>query len=181
MWLFIRHLIQLLLSPARGWEDVSEAALSPKELQSKGYYPLIGLTSLSEFLPLMYSHSEGFLHALEAAIAMAFSMFASLYLGRLFLEMTLGKFINGELNHTKTNIFVICMMGINCLFIILTNALPASMTFLRLLPLLSVIIIFKSTAYMGIKDDNQLNFTGLAIVGVIVIPISISSLLLFFI
>lgn len=181
MWLFIRHLIQLLLSPARGWEDVSEAALSPETLQTKGFYPLIGLTALSEFFPLLYSHGEGFLHAVEAAIAIACSMFVSMYIGRLFLDMTLSRFISGSLNLTKVNIFVICLMGVNCLFCILTNALPASMTFLKLLPLLSVIIIFKSTAYMGIKDDNQLNFTGLAIVAVIVIPFALTSLLLFFI
>ncbi len=179
MWLFIRHLIQLLLSPSRGWEDVSEATIAPDTLQHKGYYPLIGVTALSEFLPLIYSHGEGFLQALIAAIVIGFSLFASLFFAKLFLDMTLPKYVNGSLNLTKVDVFTTYLMGINCIFCILTNAMPASMTFLRLLPLLSVIIIFKSTAYLGIKDENQLNFTGLAIVAVIVIPIAISSLLLY--
>ena len=90
------------------------------------------------------------------------------------------KLIDGTLNQNKVSVFVSCMLGLNCIYYTIRNLMPTSMTLLTLMPLLSVIVIFKSTAYMGIKEDNQLNFTGLAIVAVIGIPILISSLILCF-
>lgn len=180
MWLFIKHLIQLLLSPSRGWDDVSESVLNADEVQRKGFYPLVGVTALSEFFPLVYSHSEGFTHSLVAAMGIACSLFASMYLSKLFLDFFMPKLIDGTLNQNKVSVFVSCMLGLNCIYYTIRNLMPTSMTLLTLMPLLSVIVIFKSTAYMGIKEDNQLNFTGLAIVAVIGIPILISSLILCF-
>lgn len=180
MWLFIKHLIQLLLSPTRGWDDISESVLKPDEVNRKGFYPLVGVTALSEFFPLVYSHSEGFSHSLAAAVAIGCAIFASMYLSKLFLDLTLSRFIHITLNPNKLSVFISCMLGLNCIYYIIRNLMPTSMTILALLPLLSVIVIFKSTAYMGIKDDNQLNFTGLAIVAVLILPVLISSLILCF-
>lgn len=181
MWLYIKLLIQLLLSPARGWEDVSEASIPADTLQSKGYYPLMAVTALSEFLPMLYSHSIGFINALLSAIVVVGVLCASLYMAKLFMDLTLPRFTGVSLNVNKVNTFVVCMLGLNCIFYIFNNAMPASMTFLRLLPLLSVIIIFKATAYMGVPEDYQLNFTGLGIVAVIMFPLALSSLILCFI
>lgn len=181
MWLFVRHIFQLLLSPARGWEDVSSSGIQPEAAQRQGFYPLIALTALSEFVPMFYDSDYGFIHALECAVAMGFAMFASLFLGRLFLDMTLSRFVDGELNMKKVDLCVTFLMGLNCLFCILNNVVPAQMTVLKLLPLITVIVIFKSTAYLGIREDSQLNFTGLGIVAVIIIPLIITNLLLLFI
>ena len=181
MWHFLKYMIQLLLSPARGWEDVSASIPNPDELQRRGFCPWVGVAAVSELLPWLYNHTEGFLAALESVIAIGAALFASLYVGRLFLGMALPKFIRQEVNPAKLNVFITYLMGINCLFLIFVNAMPASMTFLRLLPLLSVIIIFKSTAYLGIDEENQLSFTGLASVAVIVLPMVLGALLLFLI
>lgn len=159
---------------------MSESVLKADEVQRKGFYPLVGVTALSEFFPLVYSHSEGFTHSLVAAIAIGCALFASMYLSKLFLDLALPRFINGTLNPNKVSVFVSCMLGLNCIYYIIRNLMPTSMTILALMPLLSIIVIFKSTAYMGIKEDNQLNFTGLAIVAVIVLPVVISSLILCF-
>lgn len=181
MWLFLKHLIQLLLSPSRGWEDISEAGIPVDVLQRKGYYPLIGITALSEFLRLIYRNSPSVIDLLLSAIAVAGTMFASLYLGRLLLDITLPKCTDGHFNHNKADCFTTCLLGIDCLFLIFANAMPAQMTFINFLPLLSLIIIFKASQYLDIREDSRLNFTVLAIIAVIVIPIALGSLLLLFI
>ena len=108
-------------------------------------------------------------------------MFASLYLGRLLLDMTLAKCTDGHLNHTKVDCFITYLLGLDCLFLIFANAMPAHMTFINFLPLLSLIVIFKATLYLSIREDSRLNFTVLAIIAAIVIPIALGSLLLLFI
>jgi len=177
MWLYIKQLFQLILSPSRGWEDVSEASVKAPELQRRGYYPLIGVTGASEFLKLLYSHTVGFWNVLLSAIAIMGAMFVSLYLARLFLDMTLSRHVSGKLNAAKVDVFSTYMMGINGLYCILGNALPASMTFLVFLPLISLIIMFKSVPYMAIKSDSQFSFLGLSTVAFIVIPIAMAALL----
>lgn len=177
MWLFIRQLIQLVLAPSRGWEDVSEAGAAPADIQRRGFYPFLALTGASEFLRLIYTHDLGFWTVLLSAIAVMGAMFVSLYVGRLFLDMTLSQYISGQLNATKVDIFATYMIGINCLFRILENAMPASMTFLKFLPLISLLIMFKATAYMAVKPDSQLSFLGLCTVAFIVLPIAMAALL----
>ena len=181
MWLFFKHLIQLLLSPSRGWEDISEAGRSVDDIRRTGYYPLIGITALSEFLRLLYGNSPSVVDLLLSAIAVAGTMFASMYIGRLLVDMTLPKCTDGHFNPTKVDCFTTYLLGIDCLFLIFANAMPAHMTFVNFLPLLSLIIIFKATQYLDIRVDSRLNFTILAIIAVIVIPIALGSLLLLFI
>ena len=181
MWLFFKHLIQLLLSPSRGWEDISEAGRSVDDIRRTGYYPLIGITALSRVLRLLYGNSPSVVDLLLSAIAVAGTMFASMYIGRLLLDMTLPKCTDGHFNPTKVDCFTTYLLGIDCLFLIFANAMPAHMTFVNFLPLLSLIIIFKATQYLDIREDSRLNFTILAIIAVIVIPIALGSLLLLFI
>jgi len=181
MWLFFKHIIQLLLSPSRGWEDISEAGRTVDDIRRSGYYPLIAITALSEFLRLFYAGHPHFIHLLLSGIAIAGTMFASLYLGRLLLDMTLAKCTDGHLNVVKIDCFITYLLGIDCLFLIFANAMPAHMTFINFLPLLSLIVIFKATQYLSIRDDSRLNFTVLAIIAVIVIPIALGSFLLLFI
>ena len=104
-----------------------------------------------------------------------------MYIGRLLLDMTLPKCTDGHFNPTKVDCFTTYLLGIDCLFLIFANAMPAHMTFVNFLPLLSLIIIFKATQYLDIREDSRLNFTILAIIAVIVIPIALGSLLLLFI
>lgn len=175
---YIKQIAQLLLMPDRGWEDVSASVHNPDTLQRRGYMPLVVLTGLSEFLPLAYSHGQGWVAAIISAVVMGVAMFSSLYLARLFLEMTFCRYVDRTVNRMKLSLFTTFLLGINCFYIIITNASPASMTLLKLLPLLSVIVIFKSTAFLGVGEENQLTFTGLSIIAVIACPAAICGVLM---
>lgn len=175
---YIKQLVQLVLSPSRGWEDVSYAVHNPDELQRRGFVPLLAITGLSEFLPLIYSHGKGFVNCLLSGFIICAGLFCSLYVARLFMEMTFGKYVFSKMNPVKLNIYITCLMGINCFYTIISNAVPASMTLLKLLPLLSVNIIFRATAFMGIGEENQLTFTGLSIIAVLLCPAAICCVLL---
>lgn len=175
---YIRQLFQLILMPERGWEDVSASVHNPDILQRKAYIPLLVITALSEFIPLIYSRGYGFISALLSAIVVAMGMFSSLYVARLILEMTYCRYVDNKMNPVKLSLFTTFLLGINCIYIIITNACPASMTFLRLLPLLSVVVIFKATKFLGVAEDNQLSFTGLSIIAVIACPAAICGILM---
>lgn len=179
MWLYVKQLIQLILSPTRGWEDVSESCVLAADIQRRGFYPFIGLTAASEFLRLFYTQGLGFWSVVLSAIALGGTMFVSFYLVRLFMELAAMRIplYSGHYNAVKTDIFVTYMMGINCFYKIVENMLPANMTLLKFLPLISLIIIFKAESYMAVRPDSQLNFLGIAGVAVIGVPWCVGQLL----
>lgn len=181
MLLFIRHLLQLLLSPSRGWEDISAAAQTYDVIQRAGFYPWLGIVALSNFLQLFYSPTLTFFECLLGAITTAGGLFISLYLGRLFLDFTLPEHVDTKLNITKINTFTIYMVAMMGIYTIISNAMPANLTFLYFLPLLSVVIIFRATTYLGISGDRIAVFICLASVATIVVPIAVVALLQFII
>lgn len=178
MWFFIQHLLQLVLSPARGWEDISEAARGADDIQRSGLYPWLGVTAMSEFVRLAYQPGLTFVVALESAVAVAGAMFASLYVARIFLDMTLGAHVDGTLNVSKVSVLTSYMIGVACLFRIISNIVPASLTLVHILPLLSLLIIFKASPYIGVRSDSAMTFLGLAAIATVVTPLAMTFLLM---
>lgn len=171
---YIKHLIQLLLAPSRGWEDVSESAVPADEIQRRGFYPWTGIVAASCLLRLFYDRDITFTGVIMASIAAAGALFVSVFIARIFLDITLPRYIDSKINVSKVNIFAVYLTGIMGLYSIIGNATPASMTFLNFLPVLSLLIIFRSMKFLGIKDENAVSFIALAAVAVIVIPVGVS-------
>ncbi len=178
MWLYIRQLLQLVLSPSRGWEDISAACLSPDDIRRRGLFPWLGVTALSEFFPLLYDSTLSVWVAFESAIVVAVAMFVSLYIARMFLCMTLSAHVDGTMNLNKVGTLSLYMIGIACLFRIIANIVPASLTVIHFLPLISLLILFKAIPYVGIRADSSMSFLLLAGIATIVIPMSLTALLM---
>ena len=51
---YLKHLVQLILSPGQGWTDVAATRLPYRELAASGLYPLTALTALSVFISRIY-------------------------------------------------------------------------------------------------------------------------------
>lgn len=173
MWQYVKYLFQLLLAPSKGWEDVSASAIGFDEVVRRGYIPLIVVTALSEFIPLAYVHSLTFLNALGGAIAIGAGMFASLYAARLFLEAVLTRFVDRSVNAVKVGNLAVYMLGLDCFYRIFSNLLPATLTFLAFLPLISIVVLFKSATYLGVDEERIINYLVLGFTGVVIVPFAI--------
>lgn len=178
MWLYIRQLFELLLSPSSGWDEVSARAATPEQVERKGFYPWLAVTALSEFVRLAYNPALTFLGALGAAIIVGGAMFVSLYAARLLLDVTLRPHVDGTLNVAKVGVFAEYMVGMTCLFRIVANLLPASLTLVHFLPLLSALVIFKGARYVGVKTDSLMTFLFWGVIATVFIPMFATSLLM---
>lgn len=177
MWLYIRHLIQLVLSPTGGWNDISEAARTPEEVQRRGFYPWTALVALSETVRCLYEPDLSVFTALGCALAVAGAMLVTLYLGRLLLDMSLVRLVDGTLNISKVAVFTLYMTGMWGLFIMVSNLVPASLTIVHFLPLLSVLVIFKASAFLGVREESGIALLGWGALATIVAPYVIYALL----
>lgn len=181
MLLYIKQLFQLLLEPAHGWEDISEANRPADVIQKTGFFPWIGVTATSCLIQLFYDNELTFLRAVQTAIAVAGAMFISLFVSRLLLDILLPKYIDSKINVSKVSVFNLHMIGLLGLYLVFANLMPATLTFLYFLPFLSFLVIFKSMAFMGIKEENAISFLILSSLAVVATPILIALLLTYII
>ena len=143
-----------------------------------GFLPLVGITAASEFFRLVYSHNLPFLEVLGSAIAIGGGLFASFYASRLFLDIALRRYISNDINDVKINNLALYLLGLDCFYRIFSNLMPAALTFLCFLPLISIVILFKSTSYLGVSEDKIINYIFISFGGVVIIPVLICWLLL---
>ncbi len=59
--------------------------------------------------------------------------------------------------------------------------MPARLTLLHFLPLLSLLVIFRSARFMDVPEGNTVTFMCLSAVAVIVVPVGMCALLTFII
>lgn len=174
---YLKNLIQLVLSPQKGWEDVSASLADPDRLFRDAFMPLLVVAALSEFVRLFYYNNGGFLTVFELAIALFGSFFVSFFIARIIMMRYVGHFIDGEINPVKITTFILYGLGLLLFIEILENVLPTDLTLVKFLPLFVALILYKSTVYLSVKGGGELRFLCIASLAVIVLPIAVFSLL----
>lgn len=174
---FLKNLIQLILAPTKGWEDVSAAMTSPERLMRDAFFPLLGTAALSEFVRLFYHNNGGFLTVFELAIALFGSYFVSFFICRIILSKYLSNIVEGEVNPIKLSTFIVYGLGLLLIIEIIENVLPTELTLVKFLPLFVALILYRATAYMAVKAGSELKFLLVTALAVIVVPTAIFSLL----
>lgn len=178
---FLKYLIQLILSPGHGWEDVERARPDADVLARKGLYPLIGLTALTEFLAFAYERHVTLGVILIRAIADFGAYFIALFICRLILELYLGKMCGVKPESARINTFTVLGLGLMVLVQLVTNCLPWHLVLLKFLPLYVVLILYKAAAYLEVDKTKVLSFTMLAALAVVAVPLALYYFLYLFV
>ncbi len=163
---YLKHLLQLILSPGNGWEDIDKADIPPRDIAVKGYYPLIALTSVSVFMQGVYHHEEFivlFMRMIMSFLVYFVSYFFGVFALSLFVEPTLEK----RYNETRSNTFVLYTLGLLALISLVINVLPVTKEMLFFLPFYVALIQWKGCRYMEVSKDRTGLFIIIAILGVL--------------
>lgn len=177
MLLYIKNLVQLILSPSKGWEDVSASLESTDNLLRRSFYPLAALAAASEFVRLFYPGNGGFLTQLELAIALFGAFFVAYFIARIILVRYLAPYINGDVNIVKISNFVIYGLGLLLFIEVVENILPTDLTLVKFLPLFVALVLYRANAYLSVTQGYELRFLCIAAGAVIVVPVLLFSLL----
>lgn len=168
---FLKHILQLILSPAKGWEDVSQAALDPQQLRSEGFYPLLGITALSNFIQMIYNHGISPVQAIERALVDFGTYFTAYFLAVLLLEQLLPNIVSGEPNRKKIEIVSILTLSILAIIRIIENCVPTQLTLIKLLPIFVALIVYKAERFMAVKAGDDLRFMLVTVVSLVLLPL----------
>lgn len=174
---YLKYLFQLILSPSRGWEDISHDGANPEELLQRGFYPLTGIAAATEFLKLLYGHKYTLGAVLQQAIATFCTYFAAVYLSKLILEALIPKVTEGEPSERRTDTLNVMCMGLMVIIAIIANCVPAELTPVKFLPIYVLLIYYKASRYMAVRADSEMSFIGTGIAAVVLVPVVLHWLL----
>ena len=170
---FLKHILQLMLSPAKGWEDVSQASEAPAELCSRGLYPLLGIAALSNFVRMLYGNGILLVTAIERAVVDFGAYFVTVYIARLVFDIYVGRFTAGQPPRERVTVPTAVAVGILLPIHISDNILPWNLVLLRFLPLYAVLVLYKSSSYMDVPTSREMNYMIMATLATVVTPLVI--------
>lgn len=170
MLLYLKSILQLILSPAHGWEDVAKDAEEPRYLAFGGLYPMIALTSLTTFLALFYDSEATFVPTLIKSIEVFLIFFLGYFIGIWIFSIILPTLSRKGVDEKKIQTFGVYSTGLLALIWLVSNVLPMKLTIIYFLPLYVMIVQWKGWRYLGVDSRNQFKFVVLSIVGFILPP-----------
>lgn len=177
MFVFLKYLIQLILSPAHGWEDLEAAHAEAGTLLRRGFLPLLGLTAASEFCQRLWAPEYPLGMIAVRAVVDFGSYFVSVYLARLILESYINRAAGVVVDRERTGVLAVMGVGLMVLIQLVDNLCPWNLILLRFLPLYAVLVIYKGAVYAGVPSNREFNFLGLATVALVVLPLALYYLL----
>lgn len=174
---FLKYLLQLVISPANGWEDISHAGTEPARLTSDGFYPLLGLSAVTAFVPMIYNHEIGLAAALQNAIIIFVQYFISLFLANYIFATILPRYVDGEPNEKRTSTFIIYNIALLALITIIENILPFDLAIVQFLPIVVAVVMWRGCRYITVLPDHTGRFMIAAILTIIAMPLMLGYLL----
>lgn len=182
MFSFLKYLIQLLLSPAHGWEDIEKHNPDPEDLTRTGLYPLMGVAALTEFLAFFYERHAELGTVLIRAVADFGAYFVSVFIARLIFDFYMGALTNSGSNDSrKASTVTVSGLGLMVLIQVISNCLPWSIMLVRFMPLYVVLVLYNAIPYMDVRRGCEMRFLLVAAGAVVAVPLLIYYLLYFII
>ena len=178
---YLKYLVQLLLSPSTGWEDVASTAdFTPAEMFRRGFMPLLALTALPEFTGLLYNKGlPSDVYIIRAVIDLG-AYYVSFFIARVIFDASMPRLAPtadaGSLR-TRSHLLMLLALGEMLLINIVCNLLQAEITILKFLPVYVILILYKGAEYIGVKADSVMAFTLESAGATVAVPLVVSYLL----
>lgn len=151
---YFKNLLQLLLSPEAGWEDVSGSMPRPAALVRSGMLPLFAVAALSQLLALAYDRYA----PADATVIRAAGVFVSLlmafFVGKSAFDWLLPSITEGEVNKRKADSVVVYTMGLMALACTVPALLPVRLALNFILPIGVALVAMKAATYLRLRPGK---------------------------
>lgn len=167
---YLKYLLQLILSPANGWEDIEKGDVPPSRLTVDGYLPLIALTAVSVFTKALFLHHVEFITLFLDMVITFVVYFISYFFGTFILSIFLEPMVDGDYDDQRSQTFTLYTLGLTAIIGIIFNCFPLPGIMLFFFALYIVLIQFRGIRYMHIRQESTGLFMILAVLGVLCPP-----------
>ena len=174
---YLQRILQLIISPARGWEDISAAGITPGVLTRRGFYPLLAITVISCMIkPLYHSADYSLISALISSIITFTRFFVTLFLASYAFSIFMPAIAGNANSQFKNLTCITYTLGALMLINLISNLLYLDLVIVTMLPLYVIFVVFKATRYLDVEQDHEGHFMMLALLTLIAPPYIISFL-----
>lgn len=175
---YLKLMLQLLMAPARGWEDVAESAENSRHTLLCGLLPLAALAALSAFTGRFYQLHPSFTPLLVKAVVMFIKYTVTYFIGVALLLNVLPRLTSdGLVNRERVELFCAYCEGMMAVIGILECVMPMDITLLQFLPIYVVVVICMGRRFVDVDERNIFRFAGVSVFGLIV-PVYLIDMLL---
>lgn len=166
---FLKLLVQLILAPRNGWEDIESEGCEPEWAFAHGLVPLAAIASLSTFMAKVYHHDLLWTTLIQKAIVVFAAFFAAIYVAEFFFSMFFLSDIDTSLDTRRIRSFLIYSLSVMAFMTAIINCVPFSPV-LVLLPLYSIVVMRKGARYLSVLPARVGHFMMLSIFSVFAPP-----------
>lgn len=182
---YLKNLIQLIFSPAKGWEDVQasierdfeesragdlssapgDAEVSEEAWEERramrDYYgcflPLAGISAGSAFVRMLYDGGPDFLGALQNALITFVSLFLGSQIARYGFQFYMPKLTRRDAPVLRGRLMAMTMYCLTFLGMIslVANIVKVRIALIEFLPFYVIFIIWKGWQYVGVDERNE--------------------------
>ena len=149
--LYIRDMIQLILSPRKGWEDVSADGFPPAVLFRSGLMPLIFIAAAAQMLQWAYHPDVAWWIWTERSLVVLLKLVAAYYIASFAFSLYLPTCVDGTYSETKCLTFITYGVGIIALIEFITNCMPMTFPVLYMLPIYALYVLWRGLRYMSVS------------------------------
>ena len=171
---YLRNMIQIVFSPARGWEDLEadEKRLArqrePEDAAGgdtfrRCFLPVAAVCSLTYLLRLFYGDAGGVVGAIVGVVVMFVSLFLAAMIARWVMQIALPRLLAADApDEAEERMRVMNLICYSLTYIALVeavaNAVKVHMALFAFLPLYLVFIIWKGADYLRVATESVLMY-----------------------
>lgn len=166
MWRFYKNIIQLIISPDNGWEDIKQTSRPERALL--GMIWMIIVVAVSPLLHYVYSSDASWFTVVKESIMIVISMGLTYFIAGMIMNNWIPRFNGGVEINEKVTIFDSYMTSLLSLQILITNILPLSFAILTLWPVYVAIIMWRGMTFMDLEPRSTGKYIAIVIISLIV-------------
>lgn len=166
---YLKNLLQLTLSPAHGWEEVSAQGAEPSRLASEGMYPLIGVASATVFISGCYCPTYEVGEMVQRAMVVFLSLFIAYWIGASLMDGYINSFTDTEVSPRRARTVTCYIISLLAVIQVIENLVPLDFAVIKFLPAFCVIVLWKATVYLSIKKNREGPYICF-VIGVLILP-----------
>ncbi len=167
---FIKLLFQLIMSPARGWEDISAEGIDPSRLARTVFFPLTVMMGLAVFLQGVYHLEHTFVKLLDLAVIEFVAFFVSYFIATHFMSTYIYRFTDSIPSEKRNHTYVLMGQSLLALSLLVQNCLPFDIDLVLFLGIYTAIVLWRGDRYMAVREESVGRFMIFTILTVIVPP-----------
>lgn len=180
---FLKNILQLILAPSNGWEDIQREEQPVETVTSRGLYPLMAIMLLTVFVRPLYSIEKfELVSMLQIALVQFVALFVALYGSRTIMEHYLPVYnATGQSDPVAVGNVAVYGTGLMTVIQIVENLIPIELTVIQMLPAFAAICVWKAAPYLDIERNRETKFMLICVASLILPVILINVLMSMFI